>query len=185
MSELPAKAPENENPLPVEIERKFLLNCSLPQELLDNIPHKSFIKQGFLSIDEEKVVRIRVSTDRRSFQEGFLTVKGRSNEGGMTRTEIETPINSREAETLLKTFCPNIIDKTRYIINCNGSVWELDQFHGVNEGLWVAEIELSSEDQKFSKPSWIGKEVTTDSRYTNAALSKHPYTAWTEEEKQQ
>ena len=185
MSELPEKAPENENPLPVEIERKFLLNCSLPQELLDNIPHKSFIKQGFLSIDEEKVVRIRVSTDRRSFQEGFLTVKGRSNEGGMTRTEIETPINSREVETLLKTFCPNIIDKTRYIINCNGSVWELDQFHGVNEGLWVAEIELSSEDQKFSKPSWIGKEVTNEPHYTNAALSKRPYSTWTEEEKQQ
>lgn len=170
---------QEQKPLPIEIERKFLLNCELPKELLNNLPQKESISQGFLSTDIDKVVRIRHSTDWRFKQErAYLTVKGRSLNNGITRTEIETEITAESAKQLLSTFCGNTVEKIRYKINHAGFVWEIDEFLGLNAGLWVAEIELMNENQEFDKPSFIGEEVTHDKRYTNVALSQFPYSQW-------
>lgn len=164
---------------PKEIERKFLLKTPLTEELLDSWPMRSKIVQGFLCIDEEKVIRIRIENNPRSFgDEATLTVKGRSSENGITRTEIETTIDVVKARQLLDTFGGSIIEKTRFKIPCYGVVWEVDQFHGDNAGLWVAEVELESEDQGIVKPSWVGEEVSHDPKYTNAALSKKPFKTW-------
>ena len=172
-------------PAPKEIERKFLLREALTSELLENYPHKEKIKQGFLCTDVDKVIRIRITQSNRAFgNEAFLTVKGRSTNGGITRTEIETVIPVEVAEQLLSNFGGNVIEKTRYRIKCYGLEWEVDEFHGVNEGLWVAEVELESEDQGIVKPSWVGKEVSSDPKFTNVALSLRPYSQWTDEERE-
>lgn len=109
----------------------------------------------------------------------YLTVKGRG-EGkeGISRTEIETRIDVDKAKLLLEQFCGNPIIKTRYKVKVGSHIWEIDRFHGVNEGLWIAEIELQSEDEEFVKPSFIGDEVTHDSKYTNVRLADCPFKDW-------
>lgn len=166
------------NEPPKEIERKFLLRHALTAELLENYPHKEKIVQGFLSTDVDKVIRIRITDGLPYCHQAYLTVKGRSTNGGITRTEIETPISAEVAQQLLDNFCGNLIEKTRYRIKCYGLVWEVDEFHGANEGLWVAEVELTSEDQAIIKPSWVGTEVSSDPKYTNARLAEHPFKDW-------
>jgi adenylate cyclase len=107
----------------------------------------------------------------------MLTIKGRTS--GITRGEWEYAIPVDEADELLNGLCERpLIEKTRTRIAYDGMVWEVDEFFGDNLGLVVAEIELESEDQPFSKPDWIGEEVTADARYFNASLLRHPYTAW-------
>ena len=167
-----------------EIERKFLLKDKLTPELLSLWYDKENISQGYLCKDENKVVRIRISNrlNPRDFgSESYLTVKGRA-EGkeGISRTELETRIDSEFGKLLLSTFCENVIEKTRYRLKLGNHVWEIDQFHGANEGLWVAEIELKHEDETFEKPSFIGEEVSLDPKYTNVRLSEHPFSRWTE-----
>ncbi len=152
-----------------EIERKFLIEDA---SLLENLTGKA-IAQGYLSIDPERAVRVRISDDK-----GFLTVKGKSNQSGTTRFEWEKEIDLSEAEELLKLCLPTVISKTRFTISQNDFVWEIDVFHADNAGLILAEIELESEDQKFDRPDWIGNEVTGDKRYYNAYLSQHPFKSW-------
>lgn len=168
-----------EKPIPKEIERKFLLKEPLTLELIDNWANKETIAQGYLSKDIDKVVRIRLSTDNFGDRIAFLTVKGRG-EGkeGITRTEIESRIQYDFALQLLNIFCGNVVSKTRYKVNVGNHTWEIDRFHGVNEGLWIAEIELKSEDEEFVKPSFIGEEVTHDPKYTNVRLADHPFKDW-------
>jgi len=131
------------------------------------------IVQGYLSSIPERTVRVRIKGE-----EGFLTIKGKGNESGMTRLEWEKEISLAEAETLLQLCEKGVIDKVRYEIKKGNHVFEVDVFSGENEGLILAEVELKSETESFEKPDWLGKEVTNDERYYNAYLSKNPYKNW-------
>ena len=123
----------------------------------------------------QRVVRVRVKGKK-----GYITIKGEADASGVSRFEWEKEIPLEEAEALLKLAEPGIIDKTRYLIkNTDGRhTWEVDVFHGENEGLVMAEVELSDENDPFDKPEWLGKEVTGDKRYYNSYLSKNPYKTW-------
>ncbi len=154
-----------------EIERKFLVGGDFKQEAYDAIR----ITQGYLSSMPQRVVRVRVKGDK-----GYLTIKGEADASGVSRFEWEKEISLQEAQALLAMAEPGIIDKTRYLIkNTDGKhVWEVDVFHGDNEGLVMAEIELSDENEPFDRPAWLGKEVTGDKRYYNSYISKNPYKTW-------
>ena len=152
----------------------------LTPELLENLSQKESITQGYLSRDVDKVIRIRICWDPKVFSEvAYLTVKGHG-EGkeGISRTEIETKIDVDTAKLLLDQFCGNLVTKIRYKVKVGSHVWEIDRFTGVNEGLWIAEIELKHEDEEFDKPSFIGEEVTHDPKYTNVRLADCPFKDW-------
>ena len=152
----------------VEIERKFLVLGSGWKALGQGVA----IRQGYLSTNPDRVVRVRIED-----KTATLTIKGRTQ--GMTRGEWEYAIPLAEADQLLNGLCERpLIEKTRTRIVYEGMVWEVDEFFGDNLGLVVAEIELESEEQAFSRPDWIAEEVTDDARYFNANLLRHPYTAW-------
>jgi adenylate cyclase len=153
----------------LEIERKFLV----AEGFKPSATIFFRISQGYLNSSPERTVRVRIKGDK-----SFLTIKGLSSENGVSRYEWEKEIPVSEAADLLRLCEPGIIDKTRYIIEADGHTFEVDEFHGDNEGLILAEIELSSEDEAFTKPSWLGKEVTGDTRYYNSMLMKHPYKNW-------
>ena len=154
----------------VEIERKFLVKS-------DQYKSESFkvqrIIQGYLSSVPERNVRVRLIGDQ-----GFLTVKGIGNESGVSRFEWEVKISQKEAEQLLQICEPGKIDKSRYLINSNNYIIEVDEFLGDNEGLVIAEIELNSEEETFEKPKWLGEEVTGQIRYYNSELMKNPFKNW-------
>lgn len=151
-----------------EIERKFLVAGDAWRATAKG----TRIRQGFLSTDPDRTVRVRVSGDR-----GTLTIKGVSR--GATRTEFEYTIPSHEAEILLDTLCRRpLIEKTRYLVHEGPHTWEIDVFEGDNAGLIVAEIELAHEEEAFGKPAWLGKEVTDDPRYFNACLVQTPFRDW-------
>lgn len=154
----------------VEIERKFRVASGWKPS-----GAATHIAQGYLSETPDRTVRVRRYGD--SF---FLTVKGRTD--GISRLEFEYTIPMEDGKALL-TLCPSVIEKDRYEVDVEGSLWEVDVFHGGNEGLTIAEIELPKEDAPFSRPDWLGEEVTGDVRYYNAELARHPYRAWKEEEK--
>ena len=149
-----------------EIERKFMVKAG------DWCKQKAAkYRQGYLSTVKERTVRVRTVEDI-----GYLTIKGIAI--GASRMEFEYEIPRQDADTLLGICEKPLIEKNRYKIKHEGFVWEVDEFFGENQGLIVAEIELESEDQFFSKPDWVGKEITGDPRYFNANLIKNPYTKW-------
>ncbi|MFK5983445.1 MAG: CYTH domain-containing protein [Flavobacteriaceae bacterium] len=154
----------------LEIERKFLI-------LSDKYKSEAFketrIVQGFLNTHKERTVRIRIKGEQ-----AFITVKGISNLEGTTRLEWEKEIPVSEAEQLLELCEPNLIEKTRFEVKVENHIFEVDEFYGENEGLIIAEVELTSENETFKKPTWLGKEVTGDVRYYNSQLSKKPYRNW-------
>ena len=153
-----------------EIERKFLVTTT--DFILEST--KSFrIVQGYLNSNPERTVRIRIKGNR-----GYITIKGKGNESGMSRFEWEKEISVIEAEALLALCEKGVIDKTRYEVPMGNHTYEVDVFTGENEGLIVAEIELQSETESFEKPNWLGKEVTSDERYYNAYLSNYPFKSW-------
>lgn len=152
----------------VEIERKFLLAGDAWRALGTPV----LLRQGYLSSKRERVVRVRIEGEQ-----AMLTIKGAS--VGASRGEWEYPIPMPDAEEFLGQLCEQpIIEKYRRRIDFGGMVWEVDEFLGVNAGLVVAEIELTSEDQPFDKPDWIAAEVTDDARYFNANLIAHPFSQW-------
>lgn len=150
-----------------EIERKFLLK---PDAWKPDGPGRR-MTQGYLSRDPDRTVRVRLVGD-----EAFMTVKSRRT--GISRTEIEFPIALEHARDLIALCHQPVIDKTRHEVSHDGMLWEVDVFHGANEGLIVAEIELPAEDTPFSLPEWAGEEVSHDPRYTNSRLSEHPFQSW-------
>ncbi|HRI46127.1 MAG TPA: CYTH domain-containing protein [Ignavibacteriaceae bacterium] len=152
-----------------EIERKFLVTG----EFKSLATKSTRITQGYLSSVPERTVRVRVKGDK-----GFITIKGIGNDSGATRFEWEKEIPTQEAEDLMKICEPGVIDKTRYLVVSGEHTFEVDEFYGENEGLTVAELELSSEDERFEKPSWLGEEVTGDVKYYNSMLMKNPFTKW-------
>jgi adenylate cyclase len=151
----------------VEIERKFLLAS---EDWRGGEPGVAY-RQGYLVSDAIKTVRVRVAGER-----AYLTIKG--GRIGIARPEYEYRIPVPEAEAML-AFCePNVIVKTRYRVPYADHVWEIDEFHGANEGLLVAEVELEDATETVELPPWVAEEVTVDIRYQNACLSRNPYSSW-------
>jgi adenylate cyclase len=155
--------------MPQEIERKFLVKGDFKKFADKHIR----IKQGYLSSVRERTVRVRVKGNK-----GYLTIKGIPDATGVTRYEWEKEIPLFEAEELLNLCEKELIDKTRYLVPAGEFTFEVDEFHGENQGLVVAEIELKSESDKFPKPQWLGEEVTGDLKYYNSMLTKNPFTRW-------
>lgn len=155
--------------MPQEIERKFLVTGEYKTEAYAH----SRIVQGYICSARGRTVRVRIRDGK-----GYLTIKGASNASGTSRYEWEKELPLGEAEELLKLCDPGVIDKTRYLVRRGRHTFEVDEFYGENEGLVVAEVELTSEDEAFDKPHFIGKEVTGDIRYYNSQLMRHPYTTW-------
>ena len=151
-----------------EIERKFLVKSEFK-----SLASKHYvIKQGYIATFP-KTVRIRIRGEK-----GFITIKGKTGESKLSRFEWEKEIALNDAEELLQLCEKGIIDKTRYEVIYDGKTFEVDEFHGENEGLIMAELELETEDETFSLPDWIGDEVTGDIHYYNSYLSHHPYKDW-------
>ncbi len=156
----------------LEIERKFLV---ISDRFKEDALSVTRIVQGFLNTHPERTVRVRIKEEQ-----GFITVKGKSNEKGTTRFEWEKEIPVIEAEALLKLCEKETIEKIRYEVKAGDHIFEIDEFFGNNEGLIIAEIELNSEMEQFTKPNWLGREVTGDLKYYNSQLSKQPYKNWKE-----
>jgi adenylate cyclase len=154
----------------IEIERKFLVTSEAYKKEAFT---QNRIKQGYLSSVPERTVRVRVKGNK-----GFLTIKGISNESGLSRFEWEKEIPIDEAEKLLLLCETGVIDKTRFEVKTGKHIVEIDEFYGDNKGLIMAEIELGSEAETFEKPIWLGEEVTNDERYYNAYLSNNPFKSW-------
>jgi adenylate cyclase len=151
-----------------EIERKFLVT----DDLWRGHATSTSFRQGYLSTVKERTVRVRAAGQR-----GLLTVKGITTDA--TRAEYEYEIPLDDANAMLDELCERpIIEKTRHVIDVDGTTWEIDEFAGVNDGLVVAEVELDDRDERFTLPDWAGDEVTDDPRYFNANLTAHPYSEW-------
>lgn len=153
----------------VEIEHKYLVKHDLWNMV---VPERSVqIRQGYLSTDPNKSVRVRTLD-----QKGFITVKGMS--FGARRLEFEYEIPFTEALELISGFCDQLVSKTRHYVSYKNKTWEVDVFDDANEGLIIAEIELESEDEVYSKPAWVDLEITHDYRYSNSNLVHNPYSTW-------
>ena len=152
-----------------EIERKYLVDHEKWQQIEKPIRH--LYRQGYLLIDPKKTIRVRLTETS-----GFLTIKGGSI--GATRLEYEYRIPLQEATELLDNFSISELKKIRYKITHANKIWEVDEFLGDNNGLIVAEIELTSEDEHFDIPEWVDKEVTGEEKYYNSNLTIEPYKNW-------
>jgi CYTH domain-containing protein len=155
-----------------EIERKFLVRDRRFEAGADATRYR----QGYLSTEPERNVRVRTKGER-----AYLTVKGKADDGpaGLVRLEYEYEVPPADADEILDRLCHKpLIEKDRYRVEHGGLTWEVDVFHGDNEGLVVAEVELDDPDQPFEKPPWVGEEVTGDPRYLNANLVRKPYREW-------
>lgn len=154
-----------------EIERKFLVCGEFKHLAVDT----ARITQGYIAHTDGRSVRVRSWNEK-----GFITVKGPTGENGLSRFEWEKEISLEDARDLLALVNPHFIEKTRFLIPAGDGVhtWEVDEFYGDNEGLVVAEVELSSEEDAVALPSWVGEEVTADKRYRNSYILQHPYKTW-------
>ena len=154
----------------IEIERKFLVKS---EEFKTISFAKNEISQGYLNSNPERTVRVRIKGNQ-----GYLTIKGKGNETGMSRLEWEKEIPIDEAKMLLNLCESGVISKVRYEVKFGNHVYEVDVFFGENKGLIIAEIELQSEDEAFEKPHWLGEEVTNNEKYYNSYLSNNPFKNW-------
>lgn len=152
----------------MEIEKKFLVI----NDDYKNSSRKILFRQGYLSVDFERTVRVRCYDGM-----GFLTVKGKTR--SCSREEYEYSIPFQDAERMLDNLCIRpIIEKVRHFVVYEDCKWVVDEFLGVNEGLVIAEIELENELQKFEKPEWLGNEITDQIKYFNSNLIENPYKNW-------
>jgi CYTH domain-containing protein len=150
-----------------EIERKFLVADDSWRDGTAGVR----IAQGYLSQDPDRTVRVRLAGEN-----AWLTIKGRTE--GITRAEFEYAIPADDAQELLGLCLPSVIDKTRHEVSFGGHLWEIDVFHGDNEGLVIAEVELADESISPELPPWVGAEVSSDARYFNSCLAAQPYARW-------
>lgn len=155
--------------MPQEIERKFLVEGDYKAQAYAS----DRIVQGYISSARGRTVRVRIRGGR-----GYLTIKGASDASGTSRYEWEKEIPVDEARELMALCEPGVIDKIRYLVRSGRHVFEVDEFHGENEGLVVAEVELAAADEPFERPAFIGREVTGDVRYYNSQLMRHPFREW-------
>ena len=157
----------------LEIERKFLVKGDAYKNIAFSNSH---IMQGYIC--GHPTVRIRIRDDK-----GYLTIKGGSNDGGLTRYEFETEVPLADAIAMMRLCQRGIVDKTRWLVRMDdGHTFEVDEFHGDNEGLVVAEVELARDDEPFDRPAFLGNEVTGIKRYYNSNLRTHPFSVWSDEE---
>lgn len=156
--------------MPKEIERKFLV---VSDEFKKLSSKKTYLKQGYLNSDKSRSVRVRITDDA-----AFLTIKGKSSVSGTTRFEWETKISREEALQLLDLCEPGIIEKNRYYHEYGNHLFEVDEFLGHLQGLIIAEVELTDENEFFPRPEYLGKEVTGDPRYYNSNLLKDDSKFW-------
>lgn len=155
----------------MEIERKFLVRDDSYKELSSS---HSRIVQGYICSERGRTVRVRLRGDQ-----AFLTIKGPSKDGGLSRYEFEKEITPDEGLSLLSLCEGGVVDKVRWLVPLDdGHVLEVDEFRGLNAGLVMAEVELQSADDDFPRPAFLGEEVTGDRRYYNSQLLRHPYTQW-------
>lgn len=155
-----------------EIERKFLVR---DESWRSSSSHKTEIIQGYLANTDRGSIRVRISGDRANLNIKSMTL-------GVTRKEYDYPIPARDARAMLEDLCMRpLIEKTRYHVEYNGHTWEIDEFHGDNAGLIVAELEVAHKDEAFDPPPWLGEEVSDDPRYYNVCLVQHPYSSWSKE----
>lgn len=154
----------------LEIERKFLVKDDSYKQMAFS---SSRIVQGYICSARGRTVRVRIRDEK-----GYLTIKGPSEEGGLSRYEWEKEIPLAEARDLMRICEPGMIDKTRYLVRSGHHVFEVDEFYGENEGLVVAEVELNDENEPFEKPSFVGEEVTGIVKYYNSFLMKCPFKDW-------
>ncbi len=154
--------------MPTEIERKFLVKS----EEWRTLGTGTIYRQGYIATKKGTTVRVRLAGNQ-----GYITIKGASK--GISRSEYEYSIPAEDAQEMLDNLCePPLIEKTRYKIEIAGLIWEVDEFAGKNQGLIVAEVELTDANQTIEIPDWIGQEVSDDARYYNANLAQHPYSEW-------
>jgi len=155
----------------IEIERKFLVMSDAWRE---HVRDSFALAQGYLASSKELAVRIRRKRDR-----AILTIKGAARGAGLARREFEYDVPVEDAEILLSELCPaGRVSKTRHLVDFGGLTWEVDVFDGPNAPLVIAEVELSSEDEVFEAPDWVGEEVSHDERYLNAYLARRPFSTW-------
>ena len=153
----------------LEIERKFLVKGDYK-----SLAHaKSHIIQGYICSGRGRTVRVRMRDDA-----AFLTIKGPSRNGGLSRYEFEKEITRDEGLSLLSLCEPGIVEKVRWLVRFGKHVFEVDEFLGENAGLVVAEVELGSEDETFERPDFLGEEVTGDRKYYNSSLRAFPFSQW-------
>mgnify|MGYP001448184521 FL=1 len=152
-----------------EIERKFIVD---PAKLPGNLSGIDY-QQGYISINDSGVTRIRIINDK-----AVLTIKSKTVE--ISRNEFEYDIPYKDALRLINLSQGEVIHKTRSVIEYENKTWEVDEFHGKNKGLWLAEIELTDEKEDFIKPNWVMEEVSKDKKYYNSYLCLHPYSIWKE-----
>ncbi len=155
-----------------EIERKFLVEDDSYRQMASS---SSRIVQGYICRTSGRTVRVRIRG-----RKGYLTIKGPSPDGGISRYEWEHEIPVDEARELMRLCESGVIDKVRYLVPFEGHIFEVDEFFGDNEGLVMAEVELETVDEAFERPPFLGKEVTGDRRYYNASLTVRPYKEWKE-----
>lgn len=159
----------------VEIERKYLIKSDKWRKHVREAQH---ITQGYIK-STDATVRIRCYKDDRTAE---ITVKGKRD--GISRLEFEYPIPYADAREMQNKLCQTrLVEKTRHLIEYKGMLWELDEFHGDNEGLLIAEIELNDEKQSFDIPDWVAEDVSYDNKYRNSRLSLTPYKDWKKKDK--
>jgi CYTH domain-containing protein len=152
----------------IEIERKFLVQGDAWRQLATGVAYR----QGYVASTASCTVRIRVAGDQ-----GYITLKGGTE--GISRAEYEYAIPLQDATEMLDTLCQRpLIEKMRYRVPWQNVVWEIDEFWGENQGLIMAEVELTDPQQQLTLPDWIGEEVSGDPRYFNSNLAKHPFSLW-------
>ena len=157
-----------------EIERKFLVTG----DYRSSAASSSHIAQGYICSEQGRTVRVRIRDGH-----GYLTIKGPSTDNGLSRYEWEREIPLEDARDLLRLCQGQILEKTRFLVPFAGHTFEVDEFYGDNEGLVVAEVELSAPDEPFERPAFLGQEVTGDRRYYNSQLMQHPYRTWKDSQK--
>lgn len=163
--------------MPLEIERKFLVDGDYKSASFDS----QRIAQGYIAMAGKTVVRVRTKGNK-----AFLTIKSAAAPGRIGRPEWEYEIPTKDALELLHLCHPaSVIDKTRYLVREGNHVFEVDEFHGLNHGLVLAEVELTTEDESFVRPQWLGKEVTGNYHYHNSYLSQHPFSEWNKDNTQE
>lgn len=168
------KKVQEERTVPCEIERKFLV----VGDYKSLAASASAVAQGYICAERGRTVRVRIRGER-----GYLTIKGPSLDGGLSRYEWEKELPLSEARELMQLCGPGAIEKTRWLVPWEGHTFEVDEFHGANEGLVIAEVELARPDEAFARPPFLGRELTGDVRFYNTSLGQRPYTAWPEAER--
>ena len=152
----------------IEIERRFLLcNDSWRKSVCETL----LLQQGYLSVEKDRTIRVRISGNR-----AWLTLKGHLS--AISRHEFEYEIPLSDAQTMLASMCPFKVEKQRHIVDYQGFTFEIDEFFGENAPLILCELELLSETAEYPRPDWLGEEITSDGRFSNAYLSKHPFSTW-------